>query len=355
MIPIADNASLGTDLDCDFKDLNRILHFYPTPPGLLGLDDPRLRDPRPMLPGSVTDESVSNHAAIVQSKLNLDGEMPQPWFAPDPNIDAPGPQYYATRGDRAEFLSRKGAPNGYAAVDNNLRLLPINVTQGAGLGTVSEVLFDFPEHFDVTNVVTGSVSSSEAKSKDIPDNSWFGTYGDIGMGPVMSSGLIPEFHVEQFPVELIPPLNGEKFTTGQFPPETLPVAKYGIDHGSGIVPDPGEFGDPEEYLARDMTYRHFDATHFYQPTVQSPTITVISVQGGTATITIRITLPGSFLFYRMGRPSFLECPPEFTVHVPLGTLIEAYSAKEGYKNSAIVSYVPPRPDVPFGSSAATEA
>jgi hypothetical protein len=31
MTPIIENASLSTDLDCQFKDLLNVLHFYPVP------------------------------------------------------------------------------------------------------------------------------------------------------------------------------------------------------------------------------------------------------------------------------------------------------------------------------------
>jgi hypothetical protein len=141
MTPIEENASLGTDLDCQFNYLRNVLHFYPVPSNLVQINDPRLSDPRNMLLGSVINESVSNHAAIVQSKLNLNGVIPQNWFAPAPDIDRPAPPIYPVRGSEAEILSRKGAVNGYAAVDANLRLLPENVTPGPGLGTVSAVIF----------------------------------------------------------------------------------------------------------------------------------------------------------------------------------------------------------------------
>jgi hypothetical protein len=146
-----------------------------------------------------------------------------------------------------------------------------------------------------------------------------------------------------------PQLDASKFKTGIVEPDLLPVAVgLGEGHAPGVVPDPGEVGDAEEYLGRDMEYHHFDANHFYQPRVAQPTITLISVQGNTATITIRTEVPGAILFQRSGRPLFAECPSEFTIRVPLGTLVEAYAAKQGYNNSPIVSYTASQGNDQFG-------
>jgi hypothetical protein len=351
MIPIEENAVLSTDLDCQWNTLRRVLHFYPVPGNLVRITDPRLSDPRMMLDGSVIDESVSPHAAIVQSKLNLNGVIPPAWFTPSPDIDdpdAPSPPRYAARGDLAELLVRKGAPNGYAPVDDNLRLLPANVTPGAGLGTVSEVQMRFPEQFSDLAPSSGTTVSYNLSWKPVPNNSWFGAYGDIvsDTGPWIGHLNQPQFHVELLPDEFIPELTTAKFTTGLCEPDVLPVAKFGEDHAPGMVPDPGDTGegDPDEYLARNMTYMHFDAHHFYQPRVTTPSITLISIQDTTATVTIRTTVPGALQFYRAGRPSFLECANEFTIHVALGTLVEAYAAKEGYNNSVIASYRVPQAD-----------
>lgn len=591
MIPIVDNASLSTDLDCQFNDLLKILHFYPTPPGLVQLTDPRLSDPRPMLDGSVINESVAGHAAIVQSKLNLNGVIPPNWFAPAPDIDIPSPPIYPVRGDLAELLPRKGAPNGYAAIDSNRRLLPANVTPGPGLGTVSEVLFSFPEQFDITQgnlavpmtdgspvsnwkdnssnlrhatqtgsarpifktnvinglpvvrfspgqnlnisipipfgaagevyvayvvlrvdagkslwflnntagsvgymgmntdnhlyigvydgtlmlggspaynvrdnvfhvytvvmdeatfaldgvlkgqqwansgytrtpmtmigsptdegdlaelivykttwsffkdgpraenraaplperpgiekylaqkyglTVTGAASpvdpatvpnmiawwkaddllipappppgdlTAKVNWKPVPNNCWFGINGDTGL-PSGGPGLAPtdpQFHVEQLPVDLIPPIDAAKFTTGLCDPEVLPIAEFGEDHHPGMVPDPGLQGDPNDYLGRDIDWHHFLSGPPYQPQVTTPSIELISIQGNVATVTIRSREPGSILFYRAGRPSFREAPPSgpdihITLQVPRGILIEAYAAKQGYNNSNVASY-----------------
>jgi hypothetical protein len=356
MIPIVENASLSTDLDCQFNDLLKVLHFYPTPPGLVQLTDPRLSDPRPMLDGSVINESVSQHAAIVQSKLNLNGVIPPAWFSPPlpptDEIDAPAPPAWAARGDLAELMSRKGAPNGYAAVDSNLRLLPANVTPGAGLGTVSEVLFSFPDQFSVSGVGTSSQTCNVAWVP-APNNSWFGVFGQhglgIGMGPGTGPVMDPQFHTEQLPIPFIPPLDASKFTTGQFDPEVLPIAEFGEDHHSGMVPDPGLQGDPYEYLGRDMLYHHFTSGPPYQPQLNKPTITLVELHETTATVTIR-AVSGSVLFYRAGRPTFREAPPSGPdVHITItalrGALVEAYAAKQGFNNSDIASYTVPLPEI----------
>lgn len=362
MTPIVENAQLSTDLDARWNTLQRVLHFYPVPGNLVQITDPRLFDGRNMLPGSVINESVSPQAAIVQSKLNLNGLMPSAWFAPPGPppagaIDQPAPAIWAARGDLAELKVRKGAPNGYAAVDDNLRLYPANVTQGPGLGTVSEVHFSFPNQFLAINQLVGSDQSCSVAWEPAPNNSWFGVFGDTGHSGVSAGsgggpGLVtmePQFHVEPLPDVFFPKLDADKFTTGQFAGDTLPVAVYGPNHSHGAVPDPGGIGDgdPDEYLARDMSYRHFDAQHFYQPKVDKPTITLISIQGSRITVTIRTEVPGALLFDRLGRPSFHEVEaPEFTLLVPRGMLLEAYAAKEGYKNSDIASYTAPLEDVP---------
>lgn len=345
MIPIVDNASLSTDLDCQFNDLLKILHFYPTPPGLVQLTDPRLSDPRPMLDGSVINESVAGHAAIVQSKLNLNGVIPPNWFAPAPDIDIPAPLIFPVRGDLAELLPRKGAPNGYAAIDSNRRLLPANVTPGPGLGTVSEVIFSFPNQFTEIAPGAGAAISYNLTWKPVPNNCWFGINGDTGL-PSGGPGLAPtdpQFHVEQLPVDLIPPIDAAKFTTGLCDPGVLPIAEFGEDHHPGMVPDPGLQGDPNDYLGRDIDWHHFLSGPPYQPQVTTPSIELISIQGNIATVTIRSREPGSVLFYRAGRPSFREAPPSgpdihITLQVPRGILIEAYAAKQGYNNSNVASY-----------------
>jgi hypothetical protein len=335
MTPIEENACLANDLDCRGFSLRNVLHFYPVPGNLVQLTDPRLSDPRPVPPGSVTNESVADQAAIVQSKLNLNGVIPPAWFTPPPpDIDAPAPVYPA-RGDQAEMLARKGVPNGYAAIDSNRRLLPANVPAGAGLGTVSDVRFSFPAAFSVFQGAPGAAINCAVTWVNAPNNSWFGI-----------NSKEPQFHTEQLPIEIIPGFSATKFTTGLFDPDTLPIAKYGVGHATGMVPDPGETGDRNEYLSRDMTYRYFDSGQFYQPKLVQPTITLISMVDGFATVTIRTEVPGALLFYRLGRPSFIECTPEFTLPVPRGMFLEAYAAKEGYNNSVIASYTVPLPDVP---------
>lgn len=357
---IGDNASLGSDLDCKNQSLNNILHFYPTPPGLVGLTDPRLSDPRLMLPGSVINESVAQDAAIVQNKLNLNGVMPPAWFStpipPAGEIDAPAPPAWAARGDLAELTSRKGAVNGYAALDANRRLLPANVTPGAGLGTVSEVLFSFPSQFVVSLVTGGSSITCTTTWRPVANNTWFGTNGDVGL-PGLSSGpgltgTEPQFYDGTLPMDLIPPIDASKFTTGLFDPETLPVAASGENHSSGIVPDPGLQGDPYEYLGRDMEFHHFLSGPSYQPQADAPSITLNELLETTAQVTIRSSVAGSVLFYRAGQPSFVEAPPSgpdihITITVLRGTLVEGYVAKQGYNNSDVASYTVPLPDSPL--------
>jgi hypothetical protein len=203
------------------------------------------------------------------------------------------------------MLVHKGVPNGYAPIDLNRRLLPANVTPGAGLGTVSEVLFSFPSHFSDLAPSAGATVSYNLTWKNAPNNSWFGVYG-VGITPLPE----PQFQTAHIPYELIPEISANKFTSGVFDPDVLPVAVgMGPDHAIGMIPDPGETGDPDEYLGRDMEYHHFSSGQPYQPFVPDPTITLLSVTGDRATVTVRSALEGSYLFYRVGGGNFTEAPP----------------------------------------------
>jgi hypothetical protein len=333
MTPIEENACLENDLDCRGFSLKNVLHFYPVPGNLVQLTDPRLSDPRPVPAGSVTNESVADQAAIVQSKLNLNGVIPPAWFTPSPpDIDAPAPVYPA-RGDQAEMIARKGVLNGYAAIDSNRRLLPANVSPGAGLGTVGDVRFSFPAQFNVVQL-SGATINCSVTWVNAPNNSWFGI-----------NGHEPQFFTDQLPMEIIPGFSATRFTTGLFDPELFPVAKYGPDHAPGFVPDPGENGDKRQYLGRDMNYHHFTADQPYQPFVPAPVISVLSIAGDRVTINISCSMAGSLLFYRI-RTDFIEGTNPQVIQVLPGTYIEAYAAREGYNNSEISSYTAPIPAPP---------
>jgi hypothetical protein len=334
MTPIAENAQMVTDLDCQWHDLKNVLHFYPVPGNLVQITDKRLFDPRPMLPGSVIDESVADNAAILQSKLNLNGLMPTAWFQAIPDLDQPA-ILWAARGDQSELLVRKGALNGYAPVDDNRRIPPAYVTSGAGMGTVTEVLFGFPDLFNTEQTPAPSVSCTTTW-KPVLNDTWFGVV-DIGLGP--------QFQTIPIPDAVMPEIDAGKFVSGLFGPEVFPVAKFGPDHAPGIVPDPGETGNEDEYLARDMTYRQFASGQPYQPFVSDPTISVVSIVGDRVTVSISCKMPGSLLFSRTGA-AFIERPNPATIVVPTGSFVEAYAAKEGYNNSAITGYTVPGPEIP---------
>ena len=165
MTPILEEAALGSDLDCQNFDLRNIGHMYPVPVGLVDKNDPTLYDPRVPPFASVTNDSVSPVAEISQSKLNLNDVIPPAWLATDG----------AAKGSSSEFRSRKGTPNGYAALDAAGKLLSSNVTAGAGLGTVTSVALLLPPELAETPPITDSGAFSP-QWNDVPDGSWFGVH-----------------------------------------------------------------------------------------------------------------------------------------------------------------------------------
>jgi hypothetical protein len=141
------------------------------------------------------------------------------------------------------------------------------------------------------------------------------------------------------PLELIPGFSATKFTSGVFALEKLPVASgLGPGHAAGIVPDPGELGNPNDYLGRDMQWHQFDADKVYQPTVPSPTIVLMSWSEELQSIHISCSLAGSTLFVRSIAVVFSQVENPTSMSVPDGFYIEAYAAKSGYNNSDISSY-----------------
>src|SRR5215510_9604048 len=109
MIDAIDNGLLTTDLDGNDLEIINLGAVIPTPTNLVDTFDPRLSNARIPIDGSVTNTSVSPTAAIEQSKLDLNGEIPQSWLGTD--------DIHAAPGDRVEYLSNKGVPGGYAGLD----------------------------------------------------------------------------------------------------------------------------------------------------------------------------------------------------------------------------------------------
>jgi hypothetical protein len=333
MTPILEDAALGSDLDCQNFNLRNVRALYPVPPGLVDDKDPVLYDPRVPPIASVTNESVSPVAGITQGKLSLNGVIPAPWLG-----TASG---QAARGDLVELASRKGAPNGYVALDSGGKLPPSNILSTASLGTVNTVGLAMPPELDVTGSPITSTGSFNVPWKNVPDQSWFGVHG-VGLDAVLK----PSFRVDQIPLELASAISAAKFTSGVFASERMPVAVFGTGHATGAVPDPGEFGLESDYLGRDMLWHTFAPEVLTQPTCPMPTITLDSWSDTEVLVTVRSPLPGSSMFIRINTGPWHQSKIEHhnklfpdvhdTISVQDGDVVWAYAAKSGYNNSDFV-------------------
>jgi len=333
MRPILEDAVLGSDLDCQFFTIRNMGRLLPAPTAFVDIDDPRLSDPRPIVNNTVTDESVASTAGIEQSKLDFNGTIPTAWLGTAANQVA--------RGDLVERAATKAQPSGYASLDAGGLLPAASVTVGGGAGKVNSVNLIMPSELSVANSPIESAGTFAVTWKDEPDNSWFGG-GTIGL----SSVLLPMFKTSVMPMDLIPDLAATKFTTGTFNVARLPVAVgIGASHAQGIVPDPGEKGDANDYLGRDMQWHAFTGGSAIQPTVPDVLITLNFTplpQGGTgvSNLTVRTQLKGSVLFYRVNGGAFIEVhDTSVSFNAADGDFIEAYASKPGYNNSAIATYV----------------
>ena len=390
MLRQLENGKLVTDLECADFDLRNVGAFRPVPPPLIGTDDPRLSDPRPMLDGSVFNISVADDAGIQQSKLNLNGTIP-PNYLLDPNgpvtTGAPddplelvlgddtdvvtvggisqqsdqrvivppddvtgddgqvvisGDNYpplhdYAARGDLVQYKAQKGQLNGYCPLDINGQM-PSAFYPLSGGGSVNYVELSM-EAFVLSprSVDHGSVNFV-ALWDEAPAQSWFGTTLDEH----------PQFHTSPIPVSLIPDLPASQIGSGVFVLSRLPFAQDGAASGApgigtspiapGILSDPGAKGDPTDYVARDMTYKKMAPPPTYEPMVPDPAIVYSSGR-----ISFTDSLADTSIFYRLDFTGLFAPAPAAPFLVDPGVTVEAYGAKIGYQNSNISQFqVPPR-------------
>jgi hypothetical protein len=175
---LLENAELVTDLDCDWHALINLGDFIPVPPPLIGSDDPRLSDPRQMLDGSVTDESVADNAGIQQHKLNLNGLIPSNYLL-DPNgpvttgapID-PLEEVVVQIGQTTEAVTTGGVPDQA-------------VTTG---GTPDDPVDTVVVTYDV--VTPGGITQRAAERVFVPPEQVLGDDGDI----VITGYFYPPLH-----------------------------------------------------------------------------------------------------------------------------------------------------------------
>jgi hypothetical protein len=320
MIAEIENGLLNSDLDAGFFDLLNVALVTPIPSNLAATDDPRLSDARPPLDGSVTDAKVAAAAGIVQSKLNLNGLIPAAWLGNTSTT--------AARGDLVEYLSNKGQPNGYAALDGSGKVPPAQLPSDVGVGTVTSVALTLPAQFSVTGSPVTSSGTLAAAWASVPDGSWFGNPS--------GSTAAPTFQTTPLPVGLIPSLDASKIISGTLNPARLPAAVgVGASHAPGSVPDPGASGTATDYLARDMTYKALPSIGpSYQPTLANPILTSTPVAGG-ANVSVGADLAKPSVLYKIDAGTYATMPSY--VFVPTGSTISVYSAKAGYNNSSVVT------------------
>jgi len=356
MTPVLENAVLANNLDCQNYDLKNVGMVTPVPDNLVGIDDPRLDGGRPPAPGSVTDDSVNASAAIDQSKLAFLGTMPGTWLVYSPLLD---PEILSTRavgGSAAEFLSRKGANNGYAALDANGKIPVAHFTPGDAIGALTDIGMTVRPPL---NVQPGHITTSGtfAIHWTAPTSrGWFGSDGTFD--PQHHEFIYPFFVNQAFNAGMFS-LPCSKFTAGTIPLARLPIVKPpGVTGGPapGLVPDPGANGSPLNYLGRDTLWHHFTITNpalAMQPKVPDVTIVLDWWEAHTPTtadpslvkahVTIRTLLKDAHLFYRINNADdFTEAlhdktpdDPHITLEVNEFDFIEAYAAKQGYNNSDI--------------------
>lgn len=348
MIPLLDNCKLATDLDFDGFSVKNSGKFLPVPSNAVGTDDPRLIDQRNILNGTVTNASVASTAAIDQSKLDLNGNIPTVWLG--------NTSIQAAQGNLVQLASLKGANNGYAALDANGRILASNMpSTGPQSGTVGAVSLSLPsKEFNVTtsSLVSGAGTLTAAWQNQ-PDNSWFGVFGPLGTSPLAD---VPSFLTKQIPMDIMPDIDASKFTSGIFPVAMLPiVVGMGVGHAKGLLPDPnpakGEPANASDYLGRDGKWKPMQISVTYQPTLPDVQI-ILQTYIGTDTASILITCSNkkALIFY-LQEPTYSNTPYMETqnptvLSLAVGTIIHAYSAKAGYNNSGITTYtVPPPPNI----------
>ena len=327
MTPIIENAILSTDLDGRFNDLLNIGELIPVPLNLATSDNPALSDSRTPLPGTVTDASVAPGAAIVQSKLSLNGVIPTAWLGTSSN--------QAARGDLAEYVANKNQPNGYAGLDGSGKIPNANLPGTTGTGTVTSVGLAMPAAFTVSGSPVISAGVISVGWAAVTDLSWFGRNAG-------SSGA-PQFYTTPLPPSLIPALDASIVTSGVFGAALLPVAiGLGVTHAPGAVPDPGDgtVGLASDYLARDMTFKGVPLIGPpFQPIIPNPTFVAGVGPGYPVAWSILSSVPGATIFYSLtsGTSGFSELPDSGFVSVPVAGTLYAYAAHAGYNNSAVVS------------------
>ncbi len=332
MINAIQDGELLADLDAKTFNLRNCNELTGADNIVYG-NDSRMTNARSILDGTVTDDSVADNAGIVQSKLNLNGTIP--------------PQYLgkmateAAQGDVVQFVSQKDQPNGYPSLGMDGKM-PTGSVPLSGSGTVTKFNLALPYEFLVAPNVSTSDWTFTALWGGEPQ-SWYGNNS--------GSSARPKFNSTQIPLSLISNLDASDFSTGTFDPARLPLAVgVGVGHAIGVIPvTDGDAGLPQDYLARDMTFKRMGAIISYEPVLPDPAITILYYTGPVAMVNVTESVKGTNLFYKM--PFSFSTVEPFTqitklpLKVPIGTTVMVYAAKVGYTNSNIVKLKIPDPTI----------
>ena len=341
MTPVIEDAVLGSDLDGQFYSLLNVKSLDPVPPNLATSDDARLTDVREPIPGSVTNASVADDAAIDQSKLALNGQIPTAWLGSVAGT--------AAQGDLAEYLANKNQPGGYAGLDATGKIPVSNLPDAVGLATVTSVGLSMPPQFIVNgpNPITGSGTWSVIWA-DMGGPGWFGS---LAGGP-------PAYQFDPLPVALVPNVDTSQINSGVMATARLPVfIGVGPTHAIGMVPDPGPTGSgilPTDYLGRDAAWHTAPTISVgYQTTLPAPVLTPTPITGGTdrnvkagydTTVPANDPYQDAIFFYAFTLTAittapttgFVEFPEVGYVEVLSTNKIWVYAAHPGYNNSPMV-------------------
>ena len=336
MIFIIEQGLLDTDLDAGNFTLLNVGGFNPLPPGLVSSTDPRLTDNRVPIDGSVTNASVSSSAAIVQSKLNLNGVIPTAWLGTTSTT--------AAEGDLAEYVANKGQPNGYASLDGTTKLPSAQVPVAVGTGTVTSVGLTMPAQFSIGGSPITGAGTLAVTWNNVADQSWFGNNS--------GGSAAPTFMTTPLPASLIPSLPASIIASGIFNAGLLPVmVGLGTGHAPGAVPDPGASGGGSlatDYLARDGTFKAAPTLGAsYQPTLATPTLVAGTNPTGPVIVVCNSTQPDATIFTSITSSSsgFTQLGPTGSyISVPSGgTTLYVYAARTGFTNSAMATYINTNP------------
>lgn len=323
MKPVLENGVLGSDLDANHFYLLNLGAIVPTPANLALNTDPRLSDARYPLDGSISDVHIAAAAAIVQSKLSLNGNVPPAWLGTTSTK--------AAQGDLVEYIANRNQPNGYAGLDGTGKIPSANLPGTTGTGTVTSIGLTMPSQFSVSGSPVTAAGTLAAAWASVADNSWFGNKS--------GAPAAPQFYNTPLPAALIPSLDASIITSGVIPAARLPVAVgVGGSHASGAVPDPGASGGAADYLARDMTFKAPPTVGpTYQPTLANPIFGPSLGTVGAISVTFSHPVSDVDFFYSLtgATSGFVEA--KGAVSLPAGSTIWCYAAHAGYNNSGVVS------------------